>query len=31
MDKKGNIFSINVKVSYVFIIPYGEGKGGSLR
>lgn len=31
MDKKGNIFSINVKVSYVFIISYGEGKGGSLR
>lgn len=31
MDKKENIFSINVKVSYVFIIPYGEGKGGSLR
>lgn len=31
MDKKGNILSINVKVSYVFIIPYGEGKGGSLR
>ena len=31
MDKKGNIFSIKVKVSYVFITPYGEGKGGSLR
>lgn len=31
MDKKENIFSINVKVSYVFIIPYGKGKGGSLR
>ena len=26
-----NIFSINVKVSYVFKIPYGKGKGGSLR
>lgn len=30
MDKKENIFSINVKESYVFIIPYGKGKGGSL-
>lgn len=31
MDKKENIFSINVKVSYVFIIPHGKGKGGSFR
>lgn len=31
MDKKENIFFINVKVSYVFIIFYGKGKGGFLR
>ena len=28
MDKKENIFSINVKVSYVFKIPYGNGEVG---